>query len=259
MLQMDRTQCLDVVEHEGRRILSFFDEPGLSSSAPVPSCPGWTLDELANHLGRVYSWVAAILECDSAGPPDRDQAAQQSEDQPPAEWMQTGLSRVVSLLRDLPEDARRWSFVTGPDSPVAFWWRRQMHETLIHRVDAELAAGSEITTPAAEIAADGIPEHLDLNRCTRVEAQDIRLGEGLTIHLHATDVESDAEWTIDTVNRTYAASHMKADVALRGPAWALDRWCWRRGDLSPDSRLFLGDEVETFGDWETAEKARPTL
>ncbi|MGO9911130.1 MAG: maleylpyruvate isomerase N-terminal domain-containing protein [Acidimicrobiales bacterium] len=256
---MDRARCLQSVDTDGHRILSFFDSPGVSSSAPVPTCPDWTLDDLAIHLGRIYSWVGAILDYDPAGPPDRDQIPQYSEGQPPADWMRTGLDRVLRLLGDIPVGATRWNFVTGPDSPVAFWWRRQMHETLIHRVDAELAAGAEVDAAAPEVAADGISELLELNRYVRVDEQDLRLGEGLTIHLHATDVEPDAEWTIDTVNRNYAAAHLKADVALRGPAWALDRWSWRRGDLSPDSGLFLGGEVTTFGDWEVAEGARPSI
>jgi MDMPI C-terminal domain len=42
-------------------------------------------------------------------------------------------------------------------SPLAFWARRQAHETAIHRADADIAAA---VTPAypAEFAADGIDE-----------------------------------------------------------------------------------------------------
>src|SRR5262249_60086760 len=55
-----------------------------------------------------------------------------------------------------------WTFLEAP-SPVAFWARRQAHETAIHRVDADQAAagagkagGGAPFTP--RFAADGIDE-----------------------------------------------------------------------------------------------------
>ena len=42
-------------------------------------------------------------------------------------------------------------------SPLAFWARRQAHETAIHRVDAELAHGA-VTPFDADFAADGVDE-----------------------------------------------------------------------------------------------------
>ncbi|MGO9197046.1 MAG: maleylpyruvate isomerase family mycothiol-dependent enzyme [Acidimicrobiales bacterium] len=256
---MDRTESLDLLDSEGRRILSLLDDAEVSSGASVPTCPDWTLDDLANHLGRIYAWVATILTSDPGGPPDQNGVPKRPDGQPADEWMRDRLKNILTLLRDVPEDDLRWNFVTGPSSPVSFWWRRQAHETLIHRVDAELAAGSQITDATPGAAADGIPEFLDLTRHTRVDPQDIQLGEGLTVHLHATDAATDAEWTIDTVHRSYAPAHLKADVALRGPAWALDRWCWRRGELDGDSQLSLGDALEAFGDWRAAEESRPRI
>jgi hypothetical protein len=51
-----------------------------------------------------------------------------------------------------------WSFLDAP-SPLAFWARRQAHETAIHRADAQSAAGGVAPFPAA-FAADGIDELL---------------------------------------------------------------------------------------------------
>jgi uncharacterized protein (TIGR03083 family) len=46
-----------------------------------------------------------------------------------------------------------------PDQTVGFWARRMAHETAIHRIDAELAAGT--ATPIdADLATDGVDEIL---------------------------------------------------------------------------------------------------
>jgi hypothetical protein len=49
-----------------------------------------------------------------------------------------------------------WTFLDAP-SPLAFWARRQAHETAIHRADAQLAAGETPGYPA-DFAADGVDE-----------------------------------------------------------------------------------------------------
>jgi hypothetical protein len=70
-----------------------------------------------------------------------------------------------------------------------------------------------------------------------------------SVHLHATDVAG-AEWTLDTAARTIARRHAKGDVAIRGTAWALARWCWGRP---------VDGEIEAFGDLAAAEAWRSTV
>ena len=53
-----------------------------------------------------------------------------------------------------------WTFLAAP-SPLAFWARRQAHETAIHRVDAQLAEGTGpagLDPFAPGLARDGIDE-----------------------------------------------------------------------------------------------------
>jgi uncharacterized protein (TIGR03083 family) len=64
----------------------------------------------------------------------------------------------VQTLTDADPGVRCWSFLPAP-SPLAFWGRRQAHETAIHRVDAEQAAGEPSAFPA-DFAADGVDELL---------------------------------------------------------------------------------------------------
>jgi hypothetical protein len=103
-----------------------------------------------------------------------------------------------------------------------------------------------------------------LARYRVVEWDELDLGGSpLTIHLHATDMDvtsdidkvpgSDpAEWTIDTAEQNITRAHLKADVAMRGPAWSIDRWLWGRLPSADTS-------LEIFGDKQALESWRPAL
>ena len=254
---MDRSRSLEELDGNARRMIDLLRDPTVDSNSPVPTCPEWTLDELANHLGRIYAWAAAVTATEASSPPAREDIVHRTPTQSSTDWLAERLDALLGVLAELPPDATRWNFIMGPDSPGAWWWRRQMHETLIHRVDAELAANRPVAAVDPTIAGDGITEYLHLTNHVLVDWKDLQLGGGLTIHLHTTDGEPQTEVTIDTENRTYALAHLKADVALRGPAWALDRWCWRRASIQGDGSMRLADAVETFGDWRAAEEWRP--
>lgn len=57
-----------------------------------------------------------------------------------------------------PEDpAGSWH---TSDQEVGFWIRRMAQETVIHRIDAELATGQPVAPVPAGLAVDGIDETL---------------------------------------------------------------------------------------------------
>ena len=151
--------------------------------------------------------------------------------------------------------------MTGPRSSVSFWWRRQLHETLVHRVDAELAGGAHVGEVSPVVAADGIAERLLLSGFHEVPGEDLEPGKALSLHLHGTDAPG-FEWTIDTSSDRYARAHVKADIALRGPCWSLNRWVWKRGSVAHSADLapeLLLSGLETFGDVRAAEEWRPSF
>jgi uncharacterized protein (TIGR03083 family) len=86
-------------------------------------------------------------------------------------------------------------------------------ETLVHRWDAETAAGVPAAFPAA-LAADGLDEHLGNLPFFRDAAR----GDGETLHVHCTDAEGEWLLTRTPEGLTVTNEHAKADVALRGPA-----------------------------------------
>ncbi len=248
---MDRATTLTLLESNAHRFMSIVSDPNVDVTAPVPSCPDWTLNDLADHLGRLYGWVAAILDNDPDGPPTHEMVRRRDQDVASAEWVAANFGDLRDRLDRIPEEELRWNFIAKTRAPVAFWWRRQLHETAIHRVDAELSAAHPPSDLAPEAAVDGIDEVLEMLAMKEIAWDEIQLGDSLSLHLHATDVEG-AEWTIDTGRAAFARAHLKSDVALRGPSWALDRWLWTRLPGDP------GDQgLEIFGDATAAEAWRP--
>ena len=76
---------------------------------------------------------------------------------------------MIDAVDHVGADARVWTF-TGP-KPAGWWIRRRVHETTVHRADAELALGGEFELPS-ELAADGISEWIEL---IRAGPTDVRL------------------------------------------------------------------------------------
>jgi uncharacterized protein (TIGR03083 family) len=154
---------LDVLDAEGRQIIGLASRHGLAGE--ISGCPGWTMRELVAHLGFVYRWAGTIVgEARSGAPSTDERAALQDPDPGDDDGVITrteqARARLVTTLREAPPTLDCWTIwpVGGP--PRDFWIRRQLHETLVHRVDAQSAAGlpsgGEDLDPA--IAADGVDE-----------------------------------------------------------------------------------------------------
>jgi uncharacterized protein (TIGR03083 family) len=128
----------------------------IDGGTPVPSCPGWSADALASHLGMVHRWAEHLVRVRA---PARISASQMNLDKgpPTPEWIREGGNRLVRTLHSVDPAEEMWSW--GPDQHARFWSRRQLHETLVHRVDLELASdrSSEID---AEVAIDAVDELL---------------------------------------------------------------------------------------------------
>ncbi|GGG10230.1 hypothetical protein GCM10007304_25460 [Rhodococcoides trifolii] len=231
---------LETLRREGNRLAQM---PADALDAPVPAVPGWTLEHVVRHTGKVHRWVSAILD---AGP-SVDVPSVRVESLPRgADCLteyRTELDALVERLGDADPSTPAMSFV-GP-ATVGWWMRRQAHEATVHRFDAadavHAAGGPEPEPTNAESAADGIDELTELQLVHRVKHEVMAPHvTGRTIHLHGTEV-ADAEWllTIDNGRVTTERTHAKADVALRGSAQDLLLIMCRRRPTSV---------VETFGD-----------
>lgn len=219
---------------------------GADLAQPVPSCPDWTLRQLATHVGRLHRWVAEMVSTRSAESiPFRSVPDGRFPDDPAQRpgWLTAGAERLTRELSAAGSDPV-WAF--GTHRPAGFWARRMTHETVMHRADTQLATG---TAPVieADIAADGIDEWFTFVTVPDPGREDTRLAglrPGQSLHVHAGDVPSgQGEWLIsrDTGGIEVRPEHGKGDAALRGPASGLLLVLTRRLSPAQAGAEVLGD------------------
>lgn len=227
---MDVAGFVDALAGEGPLMADAVAAAG--PDAPVPTCPDWTVRELVHHTGGVHRWAATTVRTASPEPVDGDLGRLVGgwpADDGLVDWFLEGHAGLVDALRSAPADVRCYTFLAAP-SPLAMWSRRQLHETTIHRVDAESAAGRR-TDPRVDVAADGIDELLTAF-VTRPSSR-FRLDPPRTIAVEATDAGpgSGSGWTM-TVSPDPIATERRADpgadVVVRGRAADLYLWLWNR-------------------------------
>ncbi|WP_031331190.1 maleylpyruvate isomerase family mycothiol-dependent enzyme [Williamsia sp. D3] len=211
---------------------------------PVPTCPEWNIQQLFRHVGRGDRWAAQIVgeQRDSPADPRQVPNGKPPEDIDGAiEWFNDGVQKLLAAVAETGADTPVWTF-TGPQ-PAAWWIRRRLHETTVHRADAQLALDVPFDL-VADLAADGISEWLGL-MSARPAGATAPLDNGATLHLHAseTDLGPDGEWFIRGEEGTVAwdHSHAKADAAVRGPASGLLLAISRRKSAEEAGLEILGD------------------
>jgi uncharacterized protein (TIGR03083 family) len=220
---------------------------------PVPSCPDWTTVDLLWHLTEVqWFWGTVVREraedpgALAATPPER-----------PTDLDSLGhvFATVSAALEDAlaaaPAETPVWTW--SRDRTVGFVRRRQAHEALIHRVDAELATGQ---TPEIDpdLATDGVDEVLRVMHghvpdgarfdhdagTVRLEAGDT--GAAWTValgRLTGTDPESGKSYD-ETAITVVDDGTTEPDASVRASAADLDCWLW--GRLAVDRVERTGDE-----------------
>ena len=127
-----------------------------SGSDPVPSCPGWTLAGLVTHVGEVYLHKATVMR-DGKWPdpwPPEEHA-----NVAPLALLDQGYREVTAEFAARPPDEAALTWF-GPEQTVGFWIRRMAQETVVHRMDAQLAAGEPVTPAPDDLAIDGVDEVL---------------------------------------------------------------------------------------------------
>jgi uncharacterized protein (TIGR03083 family) len=131
---------------------------------PVPACPEWRVRDLVHHVGSVHRMFRRVAdEGWMQRPPalDPDDRPSASEDRI-VEWAREQAVGLLEALGRLDPTAPRWNFTTGPQVG-GFIPRRMLHETTIHRWDAEGANGIDGHLDV-EVARDGVREYLEVLR-----------------------------------------------------------------------------------------------
>lgn len=125
-------------------------------SAPVPSCPGWLVADLVRHLGFVYLHKVEAMRQGRAPEPWPPEGLEGAE---PLAVLDDAWSRLAAELGSREPAAPTYTWYE-PDQTVGFWVRRMAQETVIHRIDAELALASTVAPVPRELALDGVDEVL---------------------------------------------------------------------------------------------------
>lgn len=212
-------------------------------TAKVPTCPGWTVGELARHTGTIHRWATTIVETEAAGRlplPEAD--APWSSADGWGQWLADGATPLLTALRAAGPLTAVWSW--GPGRTSGWWARRMLHETTVHRADAELALGLDDPVIDPVIAADGIDEFLfNLPSARRPYPHLASLPTGASLHLHATD--TDGEWVIRFTDSgiDWHRGHEKATTAVRGPVASLLLFTYGRRTVADARLAAFGDET----------------
>lgn len=216
-------RCCDLAEAEIERFASVVR--GAARDTPIPTCGGWTLGDLVQHVGHIHRWAAGMVGERSRQRHSRRQADLPLPD-PPADlgdWIAEGAEVLLPALRAADPDDGMWTW--GPDKHVRFWSRRMVHETAVHRVDAQLGLGLDPWLHPA-VAVDGVDEFLENPPARRFR------GDGERILLAATDRPD--RWLVSLSADRPVVSRLDADpagtatVRVRGTAADLDLLLWQR-------------------------------
>lgn len=152
---MQIAEHIDAVDAQGRALATAAAAAG--PAAAVPTCPRWQVRDLLAHIGMVHRWAAThVREGRAAVAGGRQPRPEKAPAGGELDWYVDGHAALVAALRAAPLDIDSWKFLPAP-SPLAFWARRQAHETAIHRADAE-SARDRRPVYETEFAVDGIDE-----------------------------------------------------------------------------------------------------
>ena len=249
---MEITAYVDALERDGTLLADAAHATGLTAS--VPTCPGWQVRDLVRHQAYVHWWAArhvterlpTLLDGDDeavalAGGPD---------DAELIDAYRSGHAALVSALRAADPDLDCATFMPAP-SPLAFWARRQAHETAIHRYDAQSATPGGAPTPGdafdAAFADDGIDE-LIMGFAARRRYRLRGDGTG-SLTVRATDTGNGWQVGLADGVTTVARCDVTGDgdgavsggCLLEGAAAGIYAYLWNRSDTTAAAVSITGD------------------
>jgi uncharacterized protein (TIGR03083 family) len=184
--------------------------------ADVPSCPGWSVTDLVDHLGGVHQWARHAVV---VGTPD-GQPVSPAPGVDLASWYAGHATALREALAGDPA-AEAWTF--GTEQTAGWWRRRQVHETTMHTRDLLDAAGRVAEWDLdPDLAWDGVHEV-----ATEFYPRQVRLGRSEpipgTLRLVATDIAAGAAG-VDPVD----IGEAEPVVEVRGTAADLLVLLWKR-------------------------------
>ena len=247
---MEISEFVAVLDRDGKALAAAAEKAG--TDAEVPTCPGWRVGDLLHHLGGVHRWAASFPATGRMEPyGDGEQALffDTVPDDAVVDWYRAGHAAAVQAFATGDPARPCWSFLPA-SSPLAFWARRQAHETAIHRTDVEAAVGTRPGWDPA-FAADGVDELL----CGFYGRKGPRLYADPPASLAVVATDVDAAWVMKLWpdRRSVVHGREPADLTVSGPANALYLSLWNR---TGDEGLDLQGDRRPLDIWRQRAKVR---
>ncbi|MBO1336467.1 maleylpyruvate isomerase N-terminal domain-containing protein [Streptomyces sp. VRA16 Mangrove soil] len=245
------TRYLDCLAADFDRLRSV--ATAADTTAVVPSCPDWTVADLVRHVGQVYvDKTHAMREGTESEWPPKGTA-----DAEPFDLLDRAYADLRGELttRAPGDPAGGWY---KPDRSVGFWIRRMAQETVIHRIDAELAAGEPIAPVPEDLAIDGIDELLKVFTAYGVTewaeyfADALAASPGRTYEIRALGTKA-AAWRIRTGPGQFTVEDgtgdgTAADTVLTGSPQALLLDLWNRRSAGDPSGVTVTGAPEAVAE-----------
>ncbi|MGI9614414.1 MAG: maleylpyruvate isomerase family mycothiol-dependent enzyme [Acidimicrobiales bacterium] len=252
---MDVADYIEIVASEGDRFATAAGHGELN--VDVPTCDGWDMRQLVQHVGLIHLWAAANV----ASPSDSwlqvddlavladhwpDLASSWPDDADLISWYRQTNANLVRVLESAPADVECFTFLPAP-TPLTMWARRQAAEIAIHRFDAEISHG--ITSHFDQrFSADMLDEllvgfaPLQTRLAGRVEQ---------VLHVHANDV--DEHWYVRIGMHDIKTSRegYNADLTATGTAADLNLFLWNR---TRHSNVTLTGNTDLMDTWRSGHR-----
>ncbi|MGI8519756.1 MAG: maleylpyruvate isomerase family mycothiol-dependent enzyme [Actinomycetota bacterium] len=252
---------LDYLDHLARESARFGEAMREAPShVPVQSCPDWNADDLLWHLGEVqWFWGTIVREKVTGSQAEQLKPSRPTDRAGLLNFFERASHDLEEILAAATPETRAWTW--SEDQTVGFIRRRQAHEALIHRVDAELTAGDR-TPMDAHLSADGVDEALrimyggsppwgaftpDAGKSLTLQATDTG-GSWLVMlgRFTGTDPDNDTSYDEPDIHTADTDSREQTAAAIEGSAADLDCWLWHRPSIEPIGRSGDQDVLDRF-------------
>jgi uncharacterized protein (TIGR03083 family) len=187
---------LAAIEYEGFRLIELGRQ---TPECMVPQYPAWTLRDLVLHVAGVHGRTGAICETLAS---ERIPTPGLPAGTDAFDWAAEQLARMLEGLATADPEAAVWTFVDDP--ALAFWSRRMVIETGLHRWDAHSAVGEPVELLTI-VSGHGLDEFADLYLPRFRDVQTIEL----------TAVDTGGTWRFGPGEPTARIEGKASDLFLR--------------------------------------------
>jgi uncharacterized protein (TIGR03083 family) len=151
-------QIIDTIAAESRHLSDAVES--LDLEARVPSCPEWSVRDLAHHIGEVQWYWGENVRAHNADERSGAELTALPEDSDLLSWLGWCTYSLLGALREAGRDAPCWAWWPSPHTSGAVG-RHQAQEAAVHRWDAEGVTGRSAPLPPS-LASDGVPEFVEI-------------------------------------------------------------------------------------------------